>query len=270
MTAEASQPPMAWRLCGNQVKLWRTDAGVSREQLANEAGYDYEYIKSMETGRRRPTQRFLEVADEMCGARGKLIAAREYLQPERFAHRVQDFVVAEADAIAVHAYQALLIPGLLQTEDYARVLMDNHLPPADDEALAERLAGRLARQELLKKASVMFTFVIYEAAFHAMVGGPAVMKEQLRHLLVVGHQRNVDVQVLPAERGATPGLNGPFVLLETAEFDHCAWEEGQNAGLLYTEPEKINLLTKRLGVIRAAALNADESAEFIAELAERL
>ncbi|MEU5049415.1 helix-turn-helix transcriptional regulator [Streptomyces sp. NPDC021096] len=261
---------MAWRLCGNQVKLWRTDAGVSREALGQEAGYGYETVKSMEQGRRRPSQRLLEVADEMCGANGKLLAARNYLQPERFARRVRELIAVEAEAIAVHSYQILLIPGLLQTEEYARTLMSRHCPPVDEATVEERLAGRLARQELLKKPTVMFTFVIHEAALCTGVGGPGVMRRQLGRLLTAGEQRNVTLQVLPSDRGVTPGLNGPFVLLETAEFDHCAYEEGQNTGTLYEDPEKISCLMKSHAMIRTEALNVEDSARFIAKVAEEL
>ncbi|WP_171166321.1 helix-turn-helix transcriptional regulator [Streptomyces sp. I05A-00742] len=261
---------MAWRLCGNQVKLWRMEAGVSREQLGAEAGYELETVKAMEQGRRRPTLRLLDIADEMCGARGKLRAAAGFLEPERFARRVREFVVAEASAIAIHSYQTLLIPGLLQTEEYARQLMTRHCPPMDDEAVEQQLAGRLARQGLLKKHDVMFTFVIYEAALRTGIGGPQAMKRQLHHLLAVGQQRNVIIQVLPADRGMNPGLYGPFVLLETPEFDYCAFEEGQNTGVLYAGSEQISLLMKRHAVIRMEALNAEESAELIAKAAEQL
>jgi ribosome-binding protein aMBF1 (putative translation factor) len=76
-SGESQQAQQNWRYCGGQVKLWREEAGVSRQALAEEAGCDYEYVKSMECGRRRPTLRLLQVADQMCGARGKLVAAHE-------------------------------------------------------------------------------------------------------------------------------------------------------------------------------------------------
>ncbi|MCA6094475.1 helix-turn-helix transcriptional regulator [Streptomyces sp. SCA3-4] len=259
---------MAWRLCGNQVKLWRMDAGVSREALGQEAGYGYETVKSMEQGRRRPSQRLLEVADEMCGANGKLLAARNYLQPERFVPRVRDYMAAEAEAIAVHWYETVLIPGLLQTEEYARVLMAQHCPPVDDETVEERVAARLERQGLLTKATVLFSFVLYEAALHTLVGGREAMRRQLDHLLEVGNARNVSLQVLPARQGVYAGLGGPFVLLENAELERHAFEEGQETGVLHTDPERISNLTKRHAMIRMQALSAEESAEFIRKLAE--
>lgn len=83
-SGDAQQSQQAWRYCGSQIKMWREEAGVSRQELAKEANYDYEYVKSMENGRRRPTLRLLQAADQMCGARGKLIAAHEHLRPEPF------------------------------------------------------------------------------------------------------------------------------------------------------------------------------------------
>jgi transcriptional regulator with XRE-family HTH domain len=267
----AAQPPMAWRYCGNQVKLWRMRAGVSREALGDKAGYEYETVKSMEQGRRRPSLRLLEVADELCGARGLLLAAREYLKPERFPARSQGFMQIEAEAIAFHSFEPLLIPGLLQTEEYAQALISDRCPPLDDEAVEVLVAARMQRQEKLRdKPKVAFGFVIYEAALRTLVGGADVMRRQTNKLLEVGELRNVSIQVLPFGRGAYSGLSGPLVLLETAEHDHYAWVEGQETSVLHADPERISVLTQRHGMIRMQALSAEESAQFIKKVAEEL
>ncbi|WP_051966959.1 helix-turn-helix domain-containing protein [Kitasatospora mediocidica] len=271
MTDEASQPPMAWRYCGNQVKLWRGLAGVTREELAKEAKYEYESVKSMEQGRRRPSLQLLRAADELCGARGMLLAAQDYLKPERFQSYAQDFVASESEAIALHSYGALLIPGLLQTEEYARTLISNSCPPLDDETVAERVAGRMERREMLRrKPTVMFGFVIYEAALRALVGGTEAMKRQLYHLLEEGELRNVAIQVLPVGRKAYPGLIGSLVLLENAEHEQFAYVEGQETGVLYSDPAKVSALTQRHGMIRMQALGVEASARFIRKVAEEL
>lgn len=271
MTNESSQPPMAWRYCGNQLKLWRTQAGVSREELAKEAGYEYETVKSMEQGRRRPTVRLLEVADEMCGARGKLVAATDYLQPEKFPPRSQEFMAVESEAIALHSYQPLLIPGLLQTEDYARALLSASYPPLDDETVEERVAARLRRQERLReKPSALFSFVIYEAALRSMVGGREVMRRQLHHLLQLSELRNVSINVLPVGLGAVLGLSGALVILETAQHQQFAYVEGHETSALHSAREQVSVLSQRHGMIRAQALSVEESAVFLRKLAEEL
>ncbi|MEV4868331.1 helix-turn-helix domain-containing protein [Streptomyces syringium] len=269
MTGETSQPPMAWRYCGNQIKLWRTQAGISRDELGKEAGYEYESVKSMEQGRRKPTLRLLEIADEMCSARGLLLAAQDYLKPEKFPLRTHGFMAAEAEAIVISSYQPLLIPGLLQTEETMRALFDTHWPPMNDETLEERVAGRLARQSLLSKQTRAFSFVIGEAALRNRLDNAEVHKRQLLHILAVGQQRNVTIQAMEAE-GAHPGLNGSMVLLETGEHEHLAYVEGQEAGVLYADPETVSAVTQRHALIARRALGPKESAHFIRALAEEI
>ncbi|WP_030562253.1 helix-turn-helix domain-containing protein [Streptomyces aureocirculatus] len=266
-----SQPPVAWRYCGSQIKLWRTEAGVSRAALADEVGYDYEYVKSMENGRRRPTLRLLQVADQLCGAGGKLTAAQEHLKPEPFPQRTQQYVQVEADAIVVQWYEALLIPGLLQTKEYAHELISSDCPPLDEETVEERVAARMKRQaKLTSRPLTHFSYVIHEAALRATVGEPGVMKRQLHHLLEIGKLRNVSIQVLPFALAPSVALSGPMVLVETAEHERFGFVEGQETGALYVEGDRLSTLTQRHGMIRMQALNVEESARFIKKVAEEL
>ncbi|WP_371503410.1 helix-turn-helix transcriptional regulator [Kitasatospora sp. NBC_00374] len=260
---------MAWRYCGNQIKLWRTQAGVTREELGRAANYEPESVKSMEQGRRRPSLRLLEVADELCGARGKLVAATEYLAPERFPSFSRDFMRYEAEARVLNWYENQLIPGLLQTEDTARALLSAHWPPLDDDTVEERVRARLARQAVLHKQTKSFTFVIEEAVLRRPVCSKGAHKLQLQHLLAAGEPRHVTVQVVPSV-GVHPGVNGPFVLLETAEHERLAYEEGQAMGMLYSDAERVSTLTQRHAMIVRQALNPEESARFICRLAEEL
>ncbi|MFF7902025.1 MULTISPECIES: Scr1 family TA system antitoxin-like transcriptional regulator [unclassified Streptomyces] len=270
-TGESQQAQQNWRYCGAQIKLWREEAQVTRQALAEEAGYDYEYVKSMECGRRRPTLRFLQVADQLCQARGKLVAAHEFLKPEPFPQRTQQYVALEAEAITVQWYEPLLVPGLLQVEEYARQLIGSDCPPLDEETVEERVAARLKRQEkLVSKPLAQFTFVMHEAVLKAVIGDRAVMRRQLEHLLEVGGLRNLTLQVLPHALAPTVALSGALILVETAEHDVYAHVEGQETGALYADGAKISALAQRYGMIRSQALSVDESARFIKKLAEEL
>ncbi|MFD9487705.1 helix-turn-helix domain-containing protein [Streptomyces sp. NPDC059991] len=271
MTEAQSQPPIAWCYCGDQVKLWRESAGVTRNDLCKATGYQYEYVKSMENGRRKPTLRLLQVADELCDAKGKLLAAHRYLKPDPFPARSQEFMQVESEAIAFQSYEPLLIPGLLQTEEYARALISESFPPLDDETVEERVNARLHRQEALRaRVSVVFSFIIYEAALRTMVGGPKVMQRQLHHILEASTLRNVSIQILPMGRCPGLALNGSVVLLETPDHEHYAFAEGQKTSALYTDPSKISALAQTHGMIRMHALSVEESAEFIRRMAEEL
>ncbi|MGY0024426.1 Scr1 family TA system antitoxin-like transcriptional regulator [Streptomyces sp. cg35] len=260
---------LAWRYCGSQIKLWRTEAGVAREALAREAGYGCEYVKSMENGRRKPTLRLLQVADQLCGAGGKIVAAQEYLKPEPHPQRSQEYMALEKDAIAVSFYQPLLIPGLLQAREYAKALIGASSPPLDDETVEERVTGRLRRQEALAaRTGVMFSFVVFEAALRTAVGGCDVMRQQLQHLLKVGELRNVSIQVLPFGRAYGVALNGAIALLETVDHEHYAYVEGPETSTLYAGADKVSSLTRAHGMIRMHALSPEDSAEFIRKVAE--
>ncbi|MGQ4511889.1 Scr1 family TA system antitoxin-like transcriptional regulator [Streptomyces sp. DW26H14] len=266
---ENTPPPMAWRYCGNQIKRWRERSGVTREALADEASCSYEYVKSMETGRRRPTLHLLRVADGLCEAGGLLLAAQEYLQPEKYVSYAEDFVRYEAEAIAVSSYEPLLIPGLLQTRETAFELLANHWPPLDDETIKARVEGRMERQKLLAKPTRSFSFVIAEGALRYPLLPREAHKRQLERLLEAGQQRNVTVQVLPAQ-GAHPGLDGSIALLETPEHEQLAYEEGQVTGALYADPNQVYIIAQRHAMILRRALAPDESARFIEKLAEEL
>ncbi|MCX4512936.1 helix-turn-helix transcriptional regulator [Streptomyces sp. NBC_01619] len=260
-----------WRYCGNQIKLWRTEAGISREELGKEANYEYETVKSMEQGRRKPSVRLLQVADQMCGAQGKLLAAQEFLKPEPFPARSQEYMAIEAEAIALHWYEPLLIPGLLQTEEYARALISESCPPLDDETVDERVSARLQRQDALtRRASTLFSFVLYEASLRTMVGGREAMKRQLQTLLEAAELRNVSVQVLPMGRCSGLALAGSIVLLETPDHEHYAFAEGQTTSALYAEPAKVSELTQRHDMIRRHALCVEDSAGSLRKVAEEL
>ncbi|MEU6966479.1 helix-turn-helix transcriptional regulator [Kitasatospora aureofaciens] len=268
-SSSATPPPMSWQYCGNQIKLWRARAGVSREDLATQAGYSYESLRSMEAGRWKPSPHLLRVADEMCDAKGILVAGEQFLKPEKYPHFAEDFMRYEAVAVVHSSYENELIPGLLQTEETARSLLHAHWPPMDDETVEERVAARLERQELLKIQTRSFNFLIEEHVLRRPLNGIEEHQRQLLHLLSMGKPRHVAIQVVPGT-GAHPGLNGPFVLLETPEHERLAYEEGQTMGLLFSEPDKVNQLSQRHAMILRRALSPEASTNFIGKLAEEL
>jgi len=262
-----SQSPVMWRFSGNQMKRWRTKANISREQLAAAANYSPDTIKAMEQGARMPTPRVLDVADELCRAEGLLSAAKDYLSREKFPARAQEFMERERGAISRWSYGVTLIPGLLQTKSYARLLIENRIPPLDGETVEERISARMERQALLtqQKPTVAFSFVLYEAALRS----PQLDAEQLRRLLEVSCLRNVALQVLPFERAVPAALMGPMVLLETRDHERFAFTEGPFASELSADPQVVSRVTERLSMIRAQALSPDESARFLERMVDR-
>ncbi|WP_327235281.1 helix-turn-helix transcriptional regulator [Streptomyces sp. NBC_01317] len=265
MSVEGSHSPVAWRYAGDQLKRWRTKAGISREELGTAANYAPDTIKAMEQGVRMPTPKLLDAADDLLRAEGLLSAAKQYLRRERFPARAQNFMVQEREAISLWSYEVALIPGLLQTEEYARALIGNFSLSLAEETVEERVAARLERQMILtRKPPVAFSFVLYEAALR----GPQVSEGQLRHLLEAAALRNVSLQVLPYARAIPAALGGPMVLLENQDHDRFAFAEGPFASELTSEPEQVSLATERLSMIRMEALGTEDSARFLERMVD--
>ncbi len=260
----------ALKYFGSQLQLLRTRSGLTQAELGERFGYSESTVASVEQGRRVPQEEFIERADEVLGANGLLKAGAPFVAQARYPAFFQDFVKREAEAVSRHAYENQLIPGLLQTEDYARALLSAHCPPLDDETLERRLRARLERQSLLDRSTFILGFVIEEVALRRPVGGPAVLKAQLQRILERGELRNVSIQVMPTASEAHMGLNGPMVLLETRERQHLAYVEGQAGSHLLSDREEVSVLGQRYGIIRALALSPRESARLIEQVAGEL
>ncbi|MBT2450486.1 helix-turn-helix domain-containing protein [Streptomyces sp. ISL-43] len=263
--------PASWRYAGDQLKRWRIKAGVTREELGTAAKYSPDTIKAMEQGVRMPTPQLLDAADALFQAEGLLSAAAGYLRREKFPARAQDFMQREKGARSLWSYEVTLIPGLLQTEDYARALMANHWPPVDDETVEQRVAARLERQAILTgKPTVAFSFVIFEAALRCPLGGRDVHREQLVSLMWAAKLRNVSLQVLPFVRVMPAATIGPMVLMESHEHEYSAYSTGQSLSQLTSDPDIVSTHTERLGMIRATALDHRGSVAFIKRMVDEL
>jgi transcriptional regulator with XRE-family HTH domain len=182
------------------------------------------------------------------------------------------FVGLEADASSLHAYQALLVPGLLQTERYAHAVIRAMRPDADEAEVRRRVAARMARQELLVDPSPPeYWAVIDEAVLHRVVSGPDVMAEQLYRILTVAKMPHVTIQVVPFGSGAHPGMEGPFLILgfpEQADPD-VVYVDSTSNGLYLEMPPDVRRYTLMFDHLRAAALKPDDTLEMIDEAAGR-
>jgi transcriptional regulator with XRE-family HTH domain len=182
------------------------------------------------------------------------------------------FVGLEAETSSLRAYQALLVPGLLQSEDYMRAVIRAAHPDATTAQVEKRVKARLARQRLLIDADPpRYWAVIDEAVLCRSVGGDDVMHAQLNLLVVRAMLPHVTVQVLPFAAGAHAGMEGPFLILgfpEQADPD-VVYVDNTTAGIYLEEPAEILRYTLMFDHLRAAALSPDDSLTRIAEGASR-
>ncbi|MGW1470162.1 helix-turn-helix domain-containing protein [Streptomyces olivaceus] len=249
---------------GRQLKLLRTAAGMERTELGGRLGYSASSIASYEQGRRIPPPRFIERADEALGAGGVLLALKEEVARAQYPAFFRDAAKLEAVAVELHLYAALAVPGLLQTEEYARAVFGMRRPLLDEDTIEQRVSARLARQEIFSRKTLpTLSFVIEEAVLTRPIGGQRVMRGQLEQILLHGQRRNVVIQVMPHDREEHSGLAGPFTLIETQEGRRIAYVEVQRHSRLYTEREAVRDIEAQYGILRAQALTPRESMAFI-------
>lgn len=178
----------------------------------------------------------------------------------------------EAEAARLHIFEALLVPGLLQTAAYAAAVFRGG-QAVSPELIDRRVQARLARQLILEREDPPALWVIIdEAALRKHVGGPAVMREQLEHLAAMATRPNIDIQVVPDTFGAHASMSGQFWILEFESPDDPAlvYVETASGDLFVEDPHLVERYMLRFNHVRGAALSSDLSLEYIADLVKRL
>jgi hypothetical protein len=177
----------------------------------------------------------------------------------------------EAKATRVQNYEALVVPGLLQTAEYARSIIQGVAPTVSEAELDNLVAARMARQAVLTRASApQFFAVVDEGALRRPVGGPGVMHRQLHHLLGVAEQPHVTLRIVPLAAGAHAGLRGPFVILEFADDPALVYLENHSTVLFLEEETDLAAYRLALGTILHTALASAATAELITQIASEL
>ncbi|MEU9575039.1 helix-turn-helix transcriptional regulator [Streptomyces massasporeus] len=252
---------------GRQLKLFRERAGMDRARLGTLTGYSASTIASFEQARRIPPPKFIDQADEVLSAGGVLSASRGEVARAQYPAFFRDAAKLEAEAVELHVYANQAVPGLLQTEEYARAIFMMMRPPMADELIEQRVSARLARQGILSsRVAPLASFAIDEAVLRRPIGGRGVLRGQLEHILLMGERRNVEIQVMPLDREENAGMAGPFTLIETKEGRRIAYAEVQNVSRLQTERERVRALEVKYGIIRAQALTPRESLAYVEKL----
>ncbi|MFC6082189.1 helix-turn-helix domain-containing protein [Sphaerisporangium aureirubrum] len=180
------------------------------------------------------------------------------------------YIGLEADAASIRGFAADIVPGLLQIEDYARSVIRNTLVISPPGEIERRVEVRMTRRHLLSRdVPLRLWTVLDEAVLRRVVGGPAVMGDQLRHLLAMAATPNVTVQVLPFAAGAHAATSGAFSILEFPDQADADVVFLDNlTGSLYVEKEvEVYRYTLAFDHLRAKALDEDESRRLITEVA---
>jgi transcriptional regulator with XRE-family HTH domain len=223
-----------------ELRSLRLDARLTQEQVASTLDWSLSKLIRIESGSVGISPIDLRVLLQVYGVEdharvGELLELARGARERPWWSRYQDllsnaditYIEYESSATVIRQFHTMLIPSLLQTEDYARALLANDLQISTD-YVAARISALTEQQALLDRVDPpLLKAVLDEAVIRRLIGGPDTMRRQLEHLLdVVRRHPNISLQVLPFEAGATPALQGWFVYLEFADYaDDIVWTE---------------------------------------------
>ncbi|MDT9689818.1 helix-turn-helix transcriptional regulator [Streptomyces sp. P9(2023)] len=255
-------PSDSLRTFGAVVQALREHAGLSRADLGDLVGFSKHTVESVELGRRMPDEVFVDRADPALGNTGALRRSAPFLSRAEAGLAVwfRRWARLEKVAVSLCTYECRLVPGLLQSEAYARAVFDNSIPLLTERQLETQLAARLKRQKMLyERPTVPFGFIVEEHVFRRRLGGAEVQRSMLDLVLELSTPRNVTLQVVPMEAEFHGCLDGPVRLLETPDRRRLGYSEGQQNGRLISDPKEVSLLHQRYDTLRSQALNPKES-----------
>ncbi|MEV7089724.1 helix-turn-helix transcriptional regulator [Streptomyces sp. NPDC093085] len=255
----------AMQMLGAQLAVYRRAAGHTQRELAALVNLDEETIRSIEAGRRPLKTDLAALLDELLDTKGALSAGLAKLpEIDLFPLWAEQLVDHEREAITLSSYQNQVLPGLLQSEPYARAVFRSRVPVFDDDEIETKTIARMQRQKILhQKFPPTASFVIWEPVLRQPLGGPQVFAEQLDHLRACAELPDVSIQFLPLNRTSHAGLNGPFILLETPDHQHLAYHETQRGSQWVADPDEVSILARKYAMLRAQALTPEDSLDLL-------
>lgn len=276
------EPTVRSRELGEGLRRAMERAGLNGKQTAHLLGWSQSWVSRLLSGKRGggevDVSAFLAVCRVTGAERDRLLGlCREQGSPgwlqqhgSRLPQQLRTLIDHENLAVTIGDFQATVVPGLLQTGDYARALIREAATiPADE--VEDRVAARLARQSLLSRdRPARFTFFVHEFVLRLPVGGPVVMADQVHHLLRMAVRPYHALRVVPPALGAHAATAGSFTLLEFAEFRPVVYLESETSSLFLERPEETAAYQRILGSLADTALGVEESREMIASVATEL
>jgi len=248
------------------IRRKRTEMGLSQEQLGAMVNVSASSIGSYESGRLIPVPETAASLDRVFETGDQIQWLCSEARGESLAGRLRPWAENERQATVLRTFELAVVPGLLQTEAYARHLLTDVGPVADVEA---ELAVRMTRQEVITRAEspARFIAVIDESVLHRQVGSREVMAEQMQALLDACDRPNVSVHVVPSSVGAYVGLNGPFALA-TVHNRVFGYLDNYLVGRIVDDPEDVQVLEAAWEGVRSYALPVADSREMIKKALE--
>ncbi len=264
--AEAIDPSDSMAaLFGARVRRLRTVAGLTQAELGARVHVVSTRITQIERASgAKPTLELARALDSVLGADNLLVELWPYVYREAFPDWSRAFMAYSERAVSIGEYAAHVVPGLLQTEAYARAVLSLDVLLTGQAQLEDRVTARLNRQERLTSSDRPALWVVLdEAVLRRPVGGRSVMRDQLARLLDAAAEPHITVQVLPFDQGEHESMGGSLTVLALPDGSEVAYTEGSDYGQLVEEPTNVSRHKLIYDRLRAAALPSRMSLDMI-------
>lgn len=252
----------ARKFLGREIRTAREAKQMSREDLAKAAFVSPELVRAWEANRRVPQPQYLADVEKALGTNGYLKRLREDLvKVEPVPEYMGRWREIEDTASSLLWYQPLIVPGLLQTPEYAREIILNSGREVDD--IERQIEDRIERQKILApENSLMFVVILDEVVLSRRIGDEKIMCDQLQKVLSIAQQSNVSVQLVQLDSGAYPGLAGDFGIaaMDGQEF---VYVDDAFSGDVLEDPADVAVMKRVWLTLHSRARSAQESIELI-------
>ncbi|MFC9588620.1 Scr1 family TA system antitoxin-like transcriptional regulator [Streptomyces sp. NPDC056944] len=265
-----SQQQDAWEFFGDLLKERRETAGLTQSELGRRVFVSGAYIGLFEQGIRKPQRDVAVRIDEVLQTGGIFERTwRNLINKSPYASYFSEVAELEAVATKICEFAPTVVPGLLQTAEYARAVTVAMHPFAAEEFIEEKVTARTDRARILKDATrPEYWVILHEHAVRTPVGGPAVMARQLDHITALIRERWVLVTVLPRTVGAHASMNGTLKLMEFEDQPPTAYTETSFSGTLLDDPAVVKRAQRAYDLLRVATLSPEASLALIESAAE--
>jgi transcriptional regulator with XRE-family HTH domain len=254
-----------------ELKAQRELAGLTQEQLAKLMGYSASVIAKLETCRTIPSAQHADRADEALGTPGTFRRLRQAMINGGYEPWVRAFLDMEERATVLRNWESVVVPGLLQTEAYARGVLRGARPTDSDAAIEQLVAARISRQVIWEREDPeppILSAILGEAVLRQCVGDALVMREQLSRLVEAAANPRITIQVMPFSAAAHPGLLGPFVVASFENGPDAAYLDSVLDGQVSERRKQVAQARLLYDTLAREALSPGASTEMIMKVAE--
>jgi transcriptional regulator with XRE-family HTH domain len=251
-----------------ELRAHRLHRGWTQVQLGQKVGFSGSYISDVERGERLPSADFAKRCDEAFAAPGTIERLQEGAKRNAYPDFFAPVVPLEEKAVRIHGWELGSVPGLLQTEDYARALITASEPNETDQEIERLVTARVERQGILSgDQPPMMWYVIDESALRRVVGDAETMRVQVDRLISLAETPRIVIQVLTFADGTGVGSDGPITIYDFSGGEPAVcWCECSRGGRLVESAKEVAETVTDLSFIRASALSPKASIEFMRKI----